>query len=85
MINKSLQFKYDKRYDVMHIYFEEYSYVDDADEEYSNIYIFRNEVTNNITKILVIDFMKNKDKLREVLHQYNISYDEGDIVLNGYK
>lgn len=49
------------------------------------IYIFRNEVTNNITKILVIDFMKNKYKLKEVLHQYNISYDEGDIILNGYK
>lgn len=49
------------------------------------IYIFRNEVTNNITKILVIDFIKNKYKLKEVLHQYNISYDEGDIILNGYK
>lgn len=49
------------------------------------IYIFRNEVINNITKILVIDFIKNKYKLKEVLHQYNISYDEGDIILNGYK
>lgn len=80
---KPLQFKYDKQHDIMHVYFEGYSYVDDADEEYPNIYVFRNEVTNNITKILVIDFMKNKYKLKEVLHQYNISYDEGDIILNG--
>lgn len=69
----------------MHIYFEEYSYVDEADEEYSNIYVFRNESNNNITKILVIDFMKNKDKLKELLCQYGINYDEGGTVLNGYK
>lgn len=69
----------------MHVYFKGYSSIDDADEEYPSIYVFRNESTNNITKILVIDFMKNKYKLKEVLHQYNISYDEGDIILNGYK
>lgn len=82
---KPLQFKYDKQHDIMHIYFKGYSYVDDADEEYPNIYVFRNESTNNITKILVINFMKNKDKLKELLYQYDISYNEGDIILNGYK
>lgn len=51
---KPLQFKYDKQHDIMHIYFKGYSYIDDADKEYPNIYVFRNEVTNNITKILVI-------------------------------
>lgn len=69
----------------MHIYFKRYSYIDCADEEYPSIYVFRNKSNKDITKILVIDFMKNKDTLKELLYQYNISYDEGDIILNDYK
>lgn len=73
---KPLQSKYDKRHDVMHIYFKNYSYIDDANEEYSNIYVFRNEFNKDITKILVIDFKRNEHKLKELFPQYDINFNE---------
>lgn len=65
--------KYDKRHDVLHVYLNEHcnEYDASAEEEYPNIYVMKDDVTDETVGFKILDFTKNLDKITTIYPQYN--------------
>lgn len=62
--------KYDERHDVLHVYLSS-QYNAFADEEYPDIYVLKNDDTNEIVGFKILDFTKNARKAAKMYPQYN--------------
>ena len=65
--------KYDERHDVLHVYLNEHcnEYEASAEEEYPNVYVIKNDVTDETVGFKILDFTKNADKIAEIYPQYD--------------
>lgn len=65
--------KYDKQHDVLHIFLG--SPINAfADEEFPGIYVSRDEDTNDIVELTVMDFKKKKKLLTKYFPQFLFDY-----------
>lgn len=67
--------KYDERHDVLHVYLNNRcnAYDASADEEYPDIYVFRDDDTNEIVGFKFLRFTKNANAIKKLFKQYNFS------------
>lgn len=67
--------KYDERQDVLHVYLNEHcnEYYSTAEEEYPDIYVFRDDDTDKTVGFKIFDFKQNFHKVKQLYPQYNFS------------
>ena len=65
--------KYDSRHDVLHIYLSSRCNECDAsaDEEYPDVYVLKDDDTNEIVGFKILDFTKNAGKVAKMYPQYS--------------
>ena len=65
--------KYDERHDVLHVYLSERcnDYEASAEEEYPNIYVMKDDATDETVGFKILDFTKNADRMTKIYPQYN--------------
>lgn len=63
---------YDKRNDVLHVFLGSQKN-SSSEEEEKNIYVTRNDETNEIVGFTILDYRKNGDKVKTMYPQYNFS------------
>ena len=65
--------KYDKRHDILHVFLG--SPINAfADEEFPGIYVSRDEDTNDIVELTIMDFKEKKDLLTKYFPQFFFDY-----------
>lgn len=68
--------KYDERHDVLHVYLNnrcDYRYAS-ADEEYPDVYVMKDDDTDEIVGFKILDFVKkNSNKVKKLYPQYNFT------------
>lgn len=64
--------KYDDEHDVLHVYLKSQRDAF-ADEEQKDIYVFRNDESDEIVGFTVMDYSKNADRLKSLYPQFNFS------------
>lgn len=64
--------KYDSRHDILHIYLSNKcnEYNASADEEYPNVYVLKDDDTDEIVGFKILDFTKNVGKVEKIYPQY---------------
>ena len=67
--------KYDERHDVLHVYLNNRCNYRDAsaDEEYPNVYVLKDDDTDEIVGFKILDFTKTVGKVKKIYPQYNFS------------
>lgn len=60
--------KYDRKYDIMHIFITDGPYF--YEEEHPGIYVARNDDTNSIEKFTVMDYQENKETFKKYYPEY---------------
>lgn len=68
--------KYDERHDVLHVYLSNRcnEYDASAEEEYSDIYVLKDDDTDEIVGFKILNFTKNARKLAKIYPQYNFKF-----------
>ena len=64
--------KYDDEHDVLHVFLKSQRNAF-ADEEQKDIYVFRNDESNEIVGFIVMDYSKNADRVKTLYPQYDFS------------
>ena len=67
--------KYDERQDVLHVYLSKRcnEYYASATEEESDVYVLRDDDTNEVVGFKILDYTKNAHKVRKKYPEYNLS------------
>ena len=66
--------KYDKRHDVLHVFLSHHNFGDSSSEEEANdIYVTRNDDTNEIVGFTILDYKRNADIVKKMYPQYDFS------------
>ena len=65
--------KYDERHDVLHVYLDSRcnEYEASAEEEYPNIYVMKDDDTDETVGFKILDFKRNAAKVARIYPQYN--------------
>ena len=63
--------KYDARHDVMHVYLKSQQDAF-ADEEQKDIYVFRNDTSDEIVGFTIMDFSKNIGRVKALYPQLDL-------------
>lgn len=64
--------RYDARHDVLHVFFGNLAN-SSADEDYPGVYVGRDDDTNEVVKLTIMDFQKRHDKILRWLPQYKFT------------
>ena len=64
--------KYDDEHDVLHVFLKSRRNAF-ADEEQKDIYVFRNDESDEIVGFTVMDYSKNADRVKTLYPQYDFS------------
>lgn len=68
--------KYDERHDVLHVYLNSrcnYRYAS-ADEEYPDVYVLKDDDTDEIVGFKILNFTKNAGEVEKRYPQYNFEF-----------
>ena len=66
--------KYDERHDVLHVYLNRRcnEYDASADEEYPDVYVLKDDDTNEIVGFKILNFKKNESVFKKYYPQYDL-------------
>ena len=66
--------KYDNRHDVLHVFLSNHNFGDSSsEEEADNIYVTRNDDTDEIVGFTILDYKKNAEIVKKMYPQYDFS------------
>ena len=66
--------KYDEHHDVMHVYLSKRcnEYESSAEEEYPDVYVLKDDETDETVGFKILDYKKNAKKVAKRYPQYNL-------------
>lgn len=67
--------KYDCEHDVLHVYLSNRcnEYDSSADEEFPDVYVFKDDDTDEVVGFKILRFKKNAAKVKRIYPQYNFA------------